>query len=76
MQTQQSNRGDNVGGGGDKRRPRNGGDGRWHLMVLVMDEDETTGDGCLMDAAMDFGEEVVRQRRRILRSTAAAEAGN
>ena len=65
-----------MAAGDDNGHPRNGGDGRWHLMVLVMDEDETTGDGCLMDAAMDFGEEVVRQRRRILRSTAAAEAGD
>jgi hypothetical protein len=31
-----------------------------------MDEDETTGDGRSMDAAMDFDEEVARQRRRIL----------
>jgi hypothetical protein len=30
------------------------------------------GVGRSMDAAMDFGEEVARQRRRILRSTAAA----
>jgi hypothetical protein len=31
-----------------------------------MDEDKTTGDGHSMDVAMDFGEEVARQRRRIL----------
>jgi hypothetical protein len=36
-----------------------------------MDNDETTGDGRLMDVAMDFGEEVVRQRRRRLCSKGA-----
>jgi hypothetical protein len=66
VQTQQSNRGDSGGGGVDIRRPRNGGNGRWHLTVLAMDEDKTTGDGHSMDVAMDFGEEVARQRRRIL----------
>jgi hypothetical protein len=32
-------------------------------MVLAMDKDETTVCGRSMDAAMDFGEEVARQRR-------------
>ena len=45
MQTQQSNRSDSGGGGVDIRCPRNGGDGRWHLTVLAMDEDETTASG-------------------------------
>ena len=72
MQTQQSNRGDSVSGGVDIRRPRNGGDGRWHLTVLVMNEDETTGNGRLMDAALVFGKEVVMQRRQILRLMVAA----
>jgi len=63
-----------VAVGVNNRRPcnGNGGNEQWHLMVLAMDNDETTGDGCLMDAAMDFGEEVARQRRRRLRSMAAA----
>jgi hypothetical protein len=34
-----------------------------------MDKDETTGDMRSMDEAMDFGEEVVRQRQRRLCST-------
>ena len=56
-----------AAGGLTIRRPRNrGGDGRWHLTVLAMDKDETTVDGRSMDAAMDFGEEVARQRQRIL----------
>jgi hypothetical protein len=55
--------------GGDNRFPRNGGNGWWHLAVLVMDKDETTGDMRSMDEALDFGEEVVRQRQRWLCST-------
>jgi len=41
-----------------------------------MDEDKTKSDGHSMDAAMDFGKEVVRQRRQILRSMVAAAAGD
>ena len=37
----------------------------------VMDRDKTTGDGHLMDVAMDFGEEMMMQRRRRLQLTAA-----
>jgi hypothetical protein len=33
------------------------------LTVSAMDDDEITGDGRSVDAAMDFGEEVARQRR-------------
>ena len=39
--------------------------------VATMDEDENTCKGRSMDMMMDFGEEVARQRQRILRSTAA-----
>ena len=39
--------------------------------MATMDEDENTCKGRSMDMMMDFGEEVARQRQRILRSTAA-----
>jgi hypothetical protein len=39
--------------------------------VATMDEDENTCKGHSMDMMMDFGEEVARQRRRILQSAAA-----
>ncbi len=57
--------------GGDDGCPHSGGDGQWHLAVLVMDEDEATGNGHSMDEAMDFGEEVVRQRQQRLHLTVA-----
>jgi len=37
----------------------------------VMDRDETMSDGHLMDATMDFGEEMMRQQWRRLQLTAA-----
>jgi len=40
------------------------GDGRWHLTLSAINDDETTGDGRSMDATMDFGKEVARQRWR------------
>ena len=58
--------------GVDIGHPRISGDGQWHLSVSAMDDDEITGDGRSMNLAMDFGEEVERQRRRRLQSTAAA----
>jgi hypothetical protein len=39
--------------------------------VAAMDDNETTGDRRSMDAGMDFGREVARQRRQRLRSMAA-----
>ena len=57
--------------GGDDGCPRSGGDGQWHLAMLAMDEEETTGNGRSMDEAMDFGEEVVRQQQQRLHLTVA-----
>jgi hypothetical protein len=39
--------------------------------VAAMDDNETTGDRRSMDAGMDFGREVARQRRQRLRLMAA-----
>jgi hypothetical protein len=41
-----------------------------------MDNGKTSGGGCLMDAVMDYHEEVVRQWQQRLRSIVVAEAGD
>jgi hypothetical protein len=61
-----------VAAGVDIGHPRINGGGRWHLTVSAMDDDEIMGNGHLMDAAMDFGKEVERQRQQRLQSMAVA----
>ncbi len=51
-----------VATGGDNGQSCNISDEQWHLTVSAMDNDETIGDCRLMDAAMDFDKEVMRQQ--------------
>jgi hypothetical protein len=62
MQTQQSNQGDGCGGG-DIGRWRLTVATEWRLKILVMVDNKTMGDRHLMDAVMDCGKKVARQRR-------------
>jgi hypothetical protein len=43
--------------------------------VSEIDNNETSGNKCSMDATIDYGEEVARQWQGRLRSMAAAEEG-
>jgi hypothetical protein len=52
------------------------GNGQWHLTVLAMDNNKTTGHGCLMDAAIDYGKEVAWQQQGRSHLTVAAAAGD
>ena len=51
---------------------RIGGNGQWHLPVSVTDNNKITGNGRLIDVAVEFGKDVARQRRRRLQSAVAA----